>query len=79
MRDWYNTGPLSATADGQSASITWAMLLSNWIAIELDLADRGIDVESGVLRERTWRWLELRIVDLIGSGGRLARALSKPA
>jgi hypothetical protein len=34
--------------------------------IEADLHERyGIDVDSGVLRQRTWRWLRVRIVGLL--------------
>lgn len=57
--------------------LTWGDLFDHWVAIELDLQDRGIDVESGILRERTWRWLSWRILDLVGSGGRLSRALER--
>lgn len=73
VRDWYLTGPDSA--DG----ITWAALIGDhWPRIELDLADRGVDIESGVLDTRTWSWLKLRIADLAGQpDSRLHHALTK--
>ncbi|WLP90259.1 hypothetical protein [Gordonia sp. NB41Y] len=51
------------------------MLLDHWSAIELDLQTAGIDVESGILAERTWRWLELRIIGCVTAGGHLTRVL----
>lgn len=55
----------------------WVDILSAWSAIELDLQEQGIDVGSGILRERPWRWLELRIVGLISSPtSRLYRRLT---
>jgi len=36
----------------------------------------GIDVgEPGLLRERSWRWLRVRILGLISTDSRLARHL----
>ncbi|NKR96218.1 hypothetical protein GS473_04520 [Rhodococcus hoagii] len=56
----------------------WTHVLVHWADIELDLADRGIDIESGILRERSWRWLELRIAGLAATPTtRLHRALSR--
>lgn len=55
-------------------------ILDHWADIELDLADRGWDVESGILRERSWRWLELRIADIVSTPtSRLHRALTRKA
>lgn len=79
MRDWYQSTPDSSPAES-SIPLTWGRLLDNWTAIELDLHDPRygpvVDIESGILKTRTWRWLELRVIDLVGQGGRLARALS---
>lgn len=45
--------------------------------IEADLHDvYGVDVESGILRARSWRWLRTRIVGLLSCDSRLARALA---
>lgn len=42
--------------------------------IELDLFDLGVDVEDmTVMRSRSWRWLELRILDCVGRGRRMSR------
>ncbi|AOD24567.1 hypothetical protein IM25_21325 [Rhodococcus sp. p52] len=50
--------------------------LHHWNLIELDLQDAGIDVESGVLRSRSWRWLRLRIESLAAEpSSRLHKAL----
>ncbi|MBV7292381.1 hypothetical protein [Corynebacterium sp. TAE3-ERU16] len=35
----------------------------------------GVDVESGVLDERSWRWLETRVVHLLGRPSNLSRSL----
>ena len=56
---------------------TWAEILHHWDLIELDLHDRfGVDVESGVLRERSGRWLRLRILGLLSADTRLWRAMN---
>lgn len=58
----------------------WSHILTHWLDIELDLQQAGVDVESGILRERSWRWLELRIADLASTPTtRLYRALRKAA
>lgn len=37
----------------------------------------GIDVDTpGLLRQRTWRWLQARIVGLLSADTRIARALA---
>lgn len=51
-------------------------MLGQWSAIERDLHEVfGIDVESGVLSHRTWRWLKIRIEDLLDRRSRLAKVL----
>lgn len=56
----------------------WSHILTHWADIELDLQQVGVDVESGILRERSWRWLELRIADLASTPTtRLYRTLRK--
>ncbi len=40
--------------------------IDHWRAVELDLhTEFGVDVESGILRDRTWRWFVMRVGDLI--------------
>ncbi|MGB3707597.1 hypothetical protein [Gordonia sp. (in: high G+C Gram-positive bacteria)] len=52
-------------------------VMAHWEDAECDLHEVfGIDVEDHVLlRERTWRWLELRLRDLIQRGPRLGLAV----
>jgi hypothetical protein len=53
-------------------------VLTHWAAIENDLADRGIDIDTPVLHQRSWRWLRTRITDLTNTPGtRLHTALTK--
>ncbi len=58
--------------------MTWDDLLSRWRLIENDLhQEYGIDVGDPVLmRARSWRWLEARIVGLLSTECRLSRALA---
>lgn len=60
MRDWYNTRALQ---DDEPAgpTFTWAALLENFASIESDFDDLGYDLESGILRDRTWRWFAARV------------------
>ncbi|WP_424183856.1 hypothetical protein ACOBQX_18015 [Actinokineospora sp. G85] len=45
--------------------------------VEADLHQvYGVDVESGVLRARSWRWLRTRIVGLLSCESRLARSFA---
>ena len=48
---------------------TWEDILHRWALLELDLQDRGIDIESGVLHERSYRWLQLRGTDIAQTPG----------
>lgn len=46
--------------------MTWGEVLAEWSSVELDLHDTfGIDAESGIFRERSWRWLYHRIIDRV--------------
>lgn len=53
-------------------------ILAHWDLIEADLQDAGIDIGSGILRERTWRWLSVRITGLLAIKSRLHRKLFPP-
>lgn len=76
MRDWYNDEP-KRPKPGQ-VERTLADCLHRWSAIELDFDDKHIDLESGVLHTRSWRWLRLRITDLAADPhSRLHKALTK--
>ncbi|MFE6683925.1 hypothetical protein [Streptomyces sp. NPDC057729] len=39
----------------------------------------GIDASSGVLRERSWRWLRARIIGLLSTECRINRHFSPPS
>lgn len=55
--------------------IPWSLILEHWGDIECDLHEKfNIDVESGILRQRTWRWLRMRITDLTTQPSRLKQA-----
>jgi hypothetical protein len=41
-------------------------------------SEYGIDVESGILRERTWRWLQARIFGLFSCDSRMRRHFAPP-
>ncbi|MFB9415692.1 hypothetical protein ACFFSQ_46945 [Dactylosporangium matsuzakiense] len=52
-------------------------MLKFWTLIEADLHERyGIDVDDrALLRARSWRWLQARILGLLAVESRLHRAL----
>ncbi|WP_431892976.1 hypothetical protein [Micromonospora haikouensis] len=56
-------------------------MLTHWILVEADLHDRyGVDVDNrGLMRRRSWRWLEVRILGLLSADTRLNRALAPPS
>ncbi|MDK8469820.1 hypothetical protein [Corynebacterium accolens] len=77
LRDWYAPAAHEAQKPVGQQKLKWVDVLSAWPAIECDLHEKySVDVESGVLRERTWRWLEMRILSLINSPSRLRTALN---
>jgi len=61
LSDWYDY-PEGHGKPG----LKWSEILKHWNAIEADLQDAGIDLSSGILRARSWRWLQVRIIGLIG-------------
>ncbi|MBF6460152.1 hypothetical protein IU433_14015 [Nocardia puris] len=79
MRWWYNPPEMAPRPPGSTDApvMSWADVLACWPAIELDLHQHfGVDVDSGVLDERPWRWLEQRIRALASTPGtRLHRAV----
>jgi len=47
--------------------------------VEADLHEVfGVDVESGILRERTWRWFQRRIAGVLTCDSRIHRKLHPP-
>lgn len=59
--------------------MTWERILGQWPLIEADLhSEYGIDADSGILRERSWRWLQVRILGLLSAETRLYRHFAPP-
>ena len=79
VRQWYNDpsmAPRPVTSVGPQA--TWIDIFKHWDHVVLDLHEvYGTDVDSGVLHQRSWPWLELRIGGLLARDTRLAHALKK--
>ncbi len=59
VRDWYLPAP--ASTEKPTGGVDF---ITHWPLVELDLQDMGIDVESGVLHQRSWAWLQLRLVGI---------------
>jgi hypothetical protein len=81
LYEWYEGGlPTPKRArSGALKNLTWERLLEQWPLIEADLHDTyGIDVEDGILRRRTWRWLQVRIFGLLSAETRLYRHFAPP-
>lgn len=78
--EWYEI-PEEIRARESQPLITWAELLVHWPEIEADLHERyGIDVEDrDLMRSRSWRWLQTRIVGLLSlPKSRLTLAMRPP-
>lgn len=77
IREWYLPPNSPQAQQPGKSSVHWQDILTHWNAVESDLHDTfGVDVESGILAQRSWRWLNLRILDLINQPSRLRRALN---
>ena len=51
--------------EGTGKGRPWKDILIHWSLIEADLQDAGIDTGSGILRQRSWAWLAVRIAGLL--------------
>jgi hypothetical protein len=60
--------------------VSWAQILDEWPLIEADLHEvYGVDVGApGLLDDRTWRWLRVRILGLLSADSRINRLLYPP-
>lgn len=79
LRVWFNPTEM-APAQRRSPVMSWSDILKCWREVEADLHTVfGIDLDSGVLEQRPWRWLETRIADLATRPGtRLNRRIFPP-
>ncbi|MGW1740449.1 DUF7426 family protein [Nocardia sp. NPDC001965] len=79
LRLWFNPTEM-APVYRVAPTVPWRDIAACWAALELDLHDvYGVDVCSEVLDRRPWRWLELRIRDLLTTPGtRLHTAMFPP-
>lgn len=69
LREWYDPHR-QGSGDGEGRS--WAEIFERWSLVEADLHELyGIDVESGILRTRSWRWLRTRIAGLLTAAAAL--------
>ena len=76
LYEWYDIPPEVRQAE-EAPELTWDSLLQHWALIEADLhQEYQVDVEDrALMRARSWRWLETRILGLLSVHSRLARAL----
>ena len=71
-RDWYEDSGVELPED---VDLSHAGLLSHWDAIETDFQrEYGIDLASGILKQRRWSWFLKRLVRLLSEETALARA-----
>lgn len=76
LYEWYEP-PEAEKATQTGPPITWHDLVSRWWLVEADLQDTGVDIEDKrLMRLRSWRWLEVRILGLLHADTRIARALA---
>lgn len=50
----------------KSDGLTWEKILSHWDDIEWAFQEVGIDLSSGILSHRSWRWFKVRVLGLVG-------------
>jgi len=55
------------------------LVFEHWHLIEPDLhSEYGIDTASGILTDRSWKWLRTRVLGLLTCESRIQRKLSPP-
>lgn len=78
MRVWFHD--LSEAPKEKAETVfrsSWADILQEWMLIELDFQDLGLDLE-GLLSQRSWRWFRIRLLRIMGDPNtRLHRALRR--
>lgn len=76
LYEWYEL-PAELQPGTEQTQVNWNQILDRWSLVEADLHEQyGIDLSSGVLRKRSWRWLRTRIYGLLSANTRLNRSLS---
>lgn len=79
LYEWYERPPGWEERPQGIPGLTWTKLLEQWLLVEDDLHQvYGIDVATGILRERNWRWLRTRIVGLLSTDSRTSRHFVPP-
>jgi hypothetical protein len=78
LYEWYDIPPQERPSS-RGRQVAWRDILTHWQLVEADLHSAyGIDVEDrDLMRRRSWRWLEARIVGLLAADTRLHRALTQ--
>lgn len=70
MRLWWAPTP----TQGAAPTVTIGGLLAQWDRVECDFQEHyGIDLSSGVLEHRSWRWFRVRLVGLLSTDSRTSR------
>lgn len=60
----------------ETSGLTWERILAHWEALEADFQETyNLDLDSGVLDTRTWRWFRVRVVGLLHRNNRLSDQL----
>ncbi|MEV0114464.1 hypothetical protein AB0H77_14605 [Streptomyces sp. NPDC050844] len=80
LHEWYEHPAGYQPRPQGRQDLTWGALLDQWALIEADLHEvYGIDLGApDLLRERSWRWLRLRILGLLSAESRLSRHFAPP-
>lgn len=79
LYEWYDVPETERPPEGPQ--LTWHDLTRypRWLLVEADLQDCGVDIDDrALMRSRTWRWLQVRIVGLLYKPEtRIARMLAE--
>lgn len=77
LYEWYEGA--EDLGGSQDQGLGWSDVLQHWRLIEADFhSEYGVDLSSGILRARSYRWLRVRIEGLLAADTRLYRKLRPP-